>query len=310
MIVLAHSLDEARRGTGEIQAAGTDVLARRRTGVSRGDIVDINRVDGLRDVDLREDGATVGALLTVHEVAEHEGLKERYSGFAKAAESLATPQIRRMASLGGALLQRTRCWYYRHPAFNCYKNGGDDCYARGGQNPNGVVFDLGACVYPHPATLGMALLAYEARVKVNGESRPIDALYDPSDPTSDHTLQPGEILTHVQLPAPVPNEQTAYFRSISRADAEWPLVECLVRLVVEEGVIAFARVGVGGVASVPLRLENVERALLGQSAANETLAEAAKLASDGASPLAQTEWKVTLLERTVLETLERATVAE
>lgn len=308
-VTLAQTAEEAIAASGEYRAGGTDVQARRRSGLSTGPLVDIRRLPGYDAVTWEEDGAaTIGALVNLHGVATDEELARRYPGLAQAAATLATPQIRHAATVGGSLLQHTRCWYYRHPHIDCYKSGGSDCPAREGHNANGVVFDLGPCVFPHPSTVGMALLAYEAQVTVHGRPpRPVAELYgDGSDPARDHLLEADELLTAVHLPPPADGEKAAYFRAMARAEAEWPIVECVARLVVDEGQITLARVAAGGVANVPLRLPAVEAALEGRPLGPPVLEEAAARAAEGAKPLPQTEYKVTFLVNTVLETLERA----
>jgi xanthine dehydrogenase YagS FAD-binding subunit len=309
MITVAGTIDEAVAAPGEFRAGGTDLQERRRSGIASGAIVDISRLPACDAIEWdAASAATIGALATIHAVATDAGIIQHYPGLAQAAGGLATPQIRWMGTMGGCLLQRTRCWYYRHPAFSCYKKGGNDCPARTGHHQHGVIFDRGPCVFPHPATLGMALLAYEAEVEIHGQGRrPIAALFgDGSDPTRDHMLNEGELLTRILLPPPAPGEQAAYFRTISRAAAEWPLVEAVVRLVVDASTIRFARVGIGGVANIPLRLPVVEAALVDQPATAETFARAAAAATDGVAPLPLTGYKVELLARTVLETIERA----
>lgn len=294
---------------GEIRAGGTDLHDRYRAGISSGPIIDIHKLPGLDKIEQQADGGTtIGSLVTIDKVANDAHISAKYPGLAQAAGGLATPQIRWAASMGGALLQRTRCWFYRHPEYACYKKGGETCFARDRHNPNGVVFDLGGCVYPHPSTLGMALLVYGAEVTIDDEGRrPIADLYgDGSDPTRDHLLEPNQLLTQIHLPPPVANEQAAYFRSISRFEAEWPIVECLVRLVIDGGMVSYARVGVGGVAPIPLRLTNVEAELTGQSASHGTLVAAAQLAAAGTNPLADSAYKVDFLVGTVLTALEMA----
>ena len=327
MITFAHSVEEAVTAPGEMQAGGTDLLERRSRGISSGPIVDISRVPGLGEIARRADGKlTIGALTRISALADDPAIAQDYPGLRQAARALATPQIRAVATVGGCLLQRTQCLYFRHPAFTCFKNGGDTCYARNGHHEHGVCFDLGPCVHPHPSTLGLALLAYDAQVAIHdGSTRTIADLYgDGSDPTRDHRLAPHELLTHVILPpsdaAPdstnntqyaIRNTQSgaAYVRAITRAAAEWPLVEVLVRLHWDEqGRIRLARVAAGGVANIPLRLPEVEAALLGQPATPDGLARAAATAKAGATPLPQTGYKVELLARTVLEALEQASV--
>ena len=303
------TLEDARRAPGEYRAGGTDLQQRLRSGVSTGPPIDLGSLPGLDRVDWDKTGAArIGAVVPIAALASDPRLAAAYPGLASAAGALATPQIRAVATLGGNLLQRSRCWYYRHPAISCLKKGGDDCPARGGNHLLGVCFDRGPCVAPHPSTLGMALLTYEAQAEVAGGSdRLVAALYgDGSDGRHDHQLGEREILTGVLMPPPLTGERAAYFRATSRALAEWPLVEAVVRLVATGDTIEFARVAVGGVAPVPLRLESVEDALTGRPASAEVLEQAALLAASDTTPLPMTGYKVDLLTATVSETLHRA----
>lgn len=308
-MTLPTTIPMAQSFPGEYRAGGTDVQERRRHGGERGPLVDISRLTELSDITWRDDGGlSVGALVTLDTLARDADVRQHYPALALSAGALATPQIRRMASLGGALLQRNRCWYYRHPDFTCYKKGGEGCPARTGDHRYHSCFDLGPCIAPHPSTVGMALLAYDADVEATDVARrSVAALYgDGSDPHHDHLLPRQAILLRIHLPAPTPSERAAYFRAISRARAEWPLVESVVRLVVIEGQIRLARVGLGGVAPIPLRLPEVEARLEGQPATDESLRAAAALASKGTTPLPMTGYKVPLIEGTVYETLQQA----
>ncbi|HEX8856292.1 MAG TPA: FAD binding domain-containing protein [Thermoleophilaceae bacterium] len=306
------TIEGALAATGEYRAGGTDLQQRLRSGVSHGPVIDLAGLPGLDAIEWDEQGrATIGALAPIAALATDPRVLASYPGLALSAGALATPQIRAAGTLGGNLLQRNRCWYFQNPGVNCLKKGGDDCPARSGNHLYGVCFDLGPCVAPHPSTLGMALLAYGAEVDVaGGGTRSVAALYgDGSDGRHDHQLREHELLTAVLMPEPLEGERAAYFRAISRALAEWPLVEAVVRLVVADGTVRFARVAVGGVAPVPLRLESVEEALLNRPASPETFEEAVSSATQGARPLPMTRYKLELLPGTVRETLERAVAA-
>ena len=309
MTAMPATLEAALAASGEYRAGGTDLQQRLRSGVATGPVVDLAHVPDLDVIEWNDEGrARVGALVPMATVAGDPRLAAGYPGLAAAAGALATPQIRALGTLGGNLLQRNRCWYFRHPATSCFKKGGDVCPAREGNHLYGVCFDLGPCVAPHPSTLGMALLAYEAEAEVaGGDSRSVAALYgDGSDGRRDHQLGAGEILSAVRMRPPLAGERAAYFRSIGRALAEWPLVEAIARLGVTDGEITFARVAAGGVAPIPLRLEHVEAALVGRPAGDDTFASAASLAARGARPLPMTRYKVDLLPPTVHEALTRA----
>lgn len=302
------TIAEATAAQGEFRAAGTDLQQRLRSGVSSGPVIDLCRLTALHGVFWDGDRARIGALTSVAALASDPKLVGAYPGLARSAAALATPQIRAAGTIGGNLLQRNRCWYFRHPDVSCFKKGGNSCPARDGNHLFSSCFDLGSCVAPHPSTLGMALLAYEAQVEVAGKGmRPVAALYGSgSDARRDHQLGAQELLTVVLMPPPLAGERAAYFRAAARAAAEWPLAEALARLVVSGGRIAFARVAVGGIAPIPLRREQVEAALVGQPANGGTLRRAASSARDGARPLPMTAYKVDLLCATVQQALEHA----
>ncbi len=292
---------------------GTNLVDLMKLGVERPDeLVDITRLPFDR-VHLDADGTVrIGANVRNSDLAAHPAVRNGLPLLSQALLAGASGQLRNMATLGGNLLQRNRCWYYRNPHFSCFQTGGDGCPARDGLNLYSAVIDQGPCVAPHASSLAMALLAYDARVEVHGRGTvAVHELYgDGSDPTRDHLLDAGEVLLAVELPAPVPGERAAYHRAISRAEAEWPLVEAVARLVVDGSTITLAAVAVGGVAHTPLRLPEVEAALVGQPTAPgqlpAQLLAAAQTATQRCEPLAQTGYKVDLLRDTVLEVVERA----
>jgi xanthine dehydrogenase YagS FAD-binding subunit len=245
--------------------------------------------------------------VAIADVAGDRRIAEAYPGLAAAAAGLATPQIRNIGTIGGNLAQRSRCWYYRNPHMMCLKKGGDVCPARSGNHLYGVIFDLGPCVAPHPSTLGAALLAYEATVSTSlREGIGVAALFgDGADGSRDHTLQAGEEILRIDLPPPLVGERAGYRRAISRSYAEWPLVEAVIRIAVDGGRVGLARIAVGGVAPVPLRLESAERFLAGKQLDAGTVAATAKHAVVGSTPLAMTRYKVPLLEGVIADVLGR-----
>jgi xanthine dehydrogenase YagS FAD-binding subunit len=284
-------------------------MERLRHRITTGEIVDISQVAGMDRIALHDDGSvTIGAQVTIHAFANSALVKERYPGLAMAAAALATPQVRRAATMGGALLQRNRCSYYRHEEISCFKKGGNACPSREGNHEFGVLFDLGPCVSPHPSTLGMAMLAYDAVVDIHGKGPlKIAALYgDGSNANADHTLAQGDVLTGIHLPPSQSGEMAHYFRSISRSRAEWPLVEVLVRGFWRSNALADCRVVVGGVANIPMELRDVSQLLNGQSPSEELIQQAAALASKGAKPLRDTQYKVAQLNGAVYHTIFEA----
>ena len=291
----------------EFRAAGTDLSERRRSGVSQGPLIDI-AAKGDSAINWNANGAAdIGALATIATIATDARIIAAYPGMAASASGLATPQVRQLATLGGNLAQRSRCWYFRRADIECLKKGGSTCPARSGNHLYGVAFDLGPCVAPHPSTMAAALLAYDATIATDRRSALTiaDLLGDGSDAHSDHVLAAGEMTTSVTLPVPVPGERASYKRAISRTYAEWPLVEVCARVIIADGKFQFVRLAAGGIAPVPLRLTAAEAALDGKAADAASIAEAAKAATSGAKPLPMTAYKLDLLQGLVRDVLER-----
>ncbi|MCS3452714.1 MULTISPECIES: FAD binding domain-containing protein [Bradyrhizobium] len=292
----------------EFRAAGTDLSERRRSGLSCGAIIDLAASPDTIGVTWNADGsARIGALTTIAAIASDPRLAEAYPGIAAAAQGLATPQIRHMATLGGNLAQRSRCWYFRNPQIACLKKGGADCPARSGNHLYHVAFDLGPCVAPHPSTMAMALLAYDAKVATDRRSQLSisDLLGDGSNGAADNLLALGERIERIELPVPLAGERALYKRAISRTHAEWPLVEICVRAVISGGAFQQAHIAAGGIAPVPLRLTASAAALQGKQINAATIAQAAELATSGARPLPMTGYKLELLTGLVRDVVER-----
>ncbi len=290
----------------EWRAGGTDIQDRHRRHLSIGTPVDIPARPDLIALEWDPDGGvTIGALVRIATIAGDDRMRTSYAGLAAAAGDLATPQIRAVATVGGGLLQRTRCWYYR-AGFSCFKSGGDACPARDGDHRYGACFDLGPCVWPHPSTLGMALAAYEAQVVLqNGRTMTIAELYgDGSDPRCDHRLLQGELLSRVRLAPPIAGERSSYVRVAGRALAEWPYVEVVARAALDDrGRVSFARVSLGGVANVPIRLDALERALHGKPLDRSTVEALAVDALTNFAIVSDVQYKLAMIPVAIADAL-------
>jgi xanthine dehydrogenase YagS FAD-binding subunit len=307
MITIPTSIDEATSSAGEFRAGGTDLQERRRSGKSTGPIVDISRVD-LKTIRRSSVGLSIGALTTVGNIAKSSEIRTGWPALALTARGLATPQIREVATIGGNLVQQTRCPYARHAVLSCAKSGGTGCPARTGNHYFGVAIDQGPCVAPHPSSLGVALLIYDATVHVDGTEMPIRALWgDGSDPTRNHYLNPGQLITAIVLPEAVEGETGGYVRAISRFEAEWPLAEAAVRVVLSpNGTVSDIGVAVGGVANTPLRLKEIEAVLNNRKLTDEAIGSAAQLVASRCTPLPNTQYKVPLLVSVISDALLQA----
>ncbi len=297
----------------EFRAGATDLSERRRNGVSRRPLADITAATAQAGVSAEAGGLRIGALTTIAALAADPAVRAGYPGLAAAAAGLATPQIRRVATVGGNFAQRNRCWYFRNPEVACLKKGGQGCPMRDGNGLYGVAFDRAPCAAPHPSTLAAALLAYDARLDTDQRrDLPIAEALGDGRSATETALDPGELIEAFRLPAPLPGERAVYKRAIGRAHAEWPLVELIVSATFDAGVFTRARLVAGGVAPTPLRLEAAEAAVLGKPATAETFAAAAAAAILGANPLLQARYKLTLLQglaRDLLETVARGSDA-
>ena len=302
------SMQSLSATSAEFRAAGTDLSERRRSGVSRGPLIDIKTSPDTIGTDWGADGSLrIGACTTIAAIAADTRIIEAYPGLAAAALGLATPQVRHLATLGGNLAQRSRCWYFRNPDIACLKKGGSDCPARSGNHLYSVAFDLGPCVAPHPSTMAAALLAYDATIITDKRSALTigEVLGDGANAAADNRLASGEMIRAVQLPPPLAGERALYRRAISRSHAEWPLVEVCARAVVSAGAFQLIRITAGGIAPIPLRLSVTEAALQGKPASAANIANAAKQAIAGAKPLPMTGYKLDLLSGVVHDLLER-----
>jgi xanthine dehydrogenase YagS FAD-binding subunit len=292
----------------EFRAAGTDLSERRRSGVSTGPLIDLSAGPDTIGMQWGDDGSVrIGAFTTIAAIAADARIAMAYPGMAASAQGLATPQIRHLATLGGNLAQRSRCWYFRNPHIACLKKGGTDCPARSGNHLYHVAFDLGPCVAPHPSTMAAALLAHDAKITTDRRSSLAigNLLGDGADGSADNALQAGEMIRSIELPVPLQGERALYKRAISRTYAEWPLVEICARAVIKDGAFQFVRLAAGGIAPVPLRLSAAEAALQGKPANIATIAIAAERATSGANPLPMTGYKLDLLKGVVRDVLER-----
>ena len=315
-LIHAKTLDEASRESAkadaELKAGGVDLLDRMKEGFdSPKTVVSIAGISGLDRIETGPP-ASIGSLATLASIAANPGMIKLYPAFAAAAAGAATPQIRNMATLGGNLCQRPRCWYYRLEEFDCRKKGGSECFARDGENRFHAVFDTELlCCCVHPSATGTALSAYGANLEiVSSKGKRTLAIekffYRPTESaTVENTLSPGEIVQSISIPAPPPGSRAVYRKLKEKESFDWPLVEVAVVVPIQGGTIQNARVVFGSVAPVPYRSKEAEAALNGSKPGPETAKRAAEAAVKAAKPLSQNAYKVRLakveLERALKE---------
>ncbi|MEV6825927.1 xanthine dehydrogenase family protein subunit M [Amycolatopsis sp. NPDC051102] len=269
-------------------------------------VLDINEVP-LRGIDTT-DGLRFGALERMGAIAAHPGV---YPVISRALLLSASQQLRNMASIGGNLLQRTRCTYFRDITMPCNKRvPGSGCSAITGANRMHAILGTSeSCVATHASDVAVALVALDARLRLTDAdgSREV-ALRDfyelPGDtPAVENDLRPGELITEVLVPRLDWAANSTYVKVRDRQSYEFALCSAAVALDVRDGVVADARVAAGGVGTVPWRLTGVEAALRGAPATQASFEAAAAVAADGARPLAENAFKVPLLQRTIVRAL-------
>ena len=319
----AGSLDEAvsllgSDGNGAVRplAGGTDLLTLMKSDiVAPEQLIDIKRADGLTGgVQETADGVSLGALTTLAEIETHPLLRERYPALSEAAAAAATPQLRNMATIGGNLLQRPRCWYYRNPRFHCWLKGGDECQARDGENQRHAIFNVSPCVATHPSDLATALVALDAAVRLRGpdgeRSLPLTDFFTVPDDArrTENVLRPVELVLEITIPA-ANDRRSTYLKAMDRKAWAFALVGVAAALRVDDGRMRDARLVLGGVAPIPWRVREAELLLDDVEPTPELLTQVTETALRGAQPLARNAYKLSLAQTLIRRALENLTGA-
>jgi xanthine dehydrogenase YagS FAD-binding subunit len=307
----AQSLDEARRETAVasvmLLGGGTTLLDLAKCGVVEPDkIVDITRLDGFDAVTVDKDGAAIGALAKMSRVADDAGIRMQFPAVSQALSLAASAQIRNMATIGGNLLQRTRCAYFRDPATftACNKRQpGSGCAAIGGVTRNHAVLGTSeSCIATYPGDLAVALVAFDAVIHLGQRRIAADDFFllPGGTPHREHALEPGEIITAITIPASPAARRSTYLKIRDRQSYEFAAASAAVGLeLAPDGRVRDLRVALGGVATKPWRARAVEDALRGQTLDRATVDRASRLAMTGAVDHGANRYKIDLAPRVV-----------
>lgn len=309
------SLDDAVAALGDgkkaaLKAGGVDLLDQMKEGTfAPARLVNLKALPRLDHVNVGVGGLQIGPLATLHELATHAELGARYAALLQAAGSAATPQIRRVATLGGNLCQRPRCWYFRAAEFVCLKKGGTTCFAKKGDNRYHAIFGGGPSYIVHPSTMATALTAFGASVKLHGKRGerevPLDRFFTlpDVDVARENLLDGREAIVEIVVPVAHDETQSAYRVVKERQVYDWPLVEAAVVLTKKGKNIERASVVLGAVAPIPWRAHAAEKLLAGASLSRGQIEKAAEAATAGAHPLSHNGYKVALVKSVVEEAL-------
>ena len=306
-VSIKEAAEAAGRADARILAGGTDLLGCLRDGVFQANrLVSLNNIKELKGIRPQPRGGwRIGALTTLTEIAEHPQIRASYPVMAEAAASVATPQLRNQGTLGGNLCQRPRCWYFRGQ-FQCRRKGGDTCFAEAGESQYHGIFGASQCYIVHPSDTAPALVALDAKVNILGRRGtrlvPISSFFVlPKDSlVKENVLEPGEIVTEILLDAPPAGARSTYRKVRERASFDFALAGAAIVLVIAEGKVKTARVVLSGVAPVPWRSTEAEKAIIGKPLDATAVAFAAEAAVKGAMPMADNGYKVPLV-RGILE---------
>ncbi len=259
-------------------------------------------------------GLRLGALVTLEQIAESVEVRKRYAALAEATQASGSPQIRHVATLGGNLLQRPRCWYFRSSFYHCLRKGGNRCYALFGENQYHAIFDNHTCAIVHPSTAATALVALDASIEimdktgVRRHARIEEFLVSPdTDVRRENSLKAGEIITAILLPQFPPAFRSAHVKQGEKDAFDWPLADVAVALELDpDHRCRRIAVVLGAAAPVPYRARAAEAILKDSILDEAAAARAAHDALDGATPLAENGYKVPLFEALIRRALMKA----
>lgn len=307
---LKEAIKELASPDARLHAGGTDLLGCLRDGVFPAKkLVAIGGLAELRGIAPAAGGSLrIGALTSLAEIAASPLIAARYRALAQGAASAASPQLRNQGTLGGNLCQRPRCWYYRGD-FQCLRKGGDKCYALEAENEFHCIFGGEGCYIVHPSDTAPALVALQARARIAGPGGargvPLQSFFLPpaKDFTRENVLEPGEILTEILLPPPPQGLRSSYRKVRVRGSWDFALAGVALALKTTDGRTEWARIVLSGVAPVPWRATEAEKALTGQRLDAQTASRVAAASLRSAAPLPQNGYKLDLVRGIVEEAL-------
>ena len=300
-------------GSIAVLAGGTDLLALMKDDIEQPKrLVNIKDIKDLQGVTSNPQGLRIGALTTLGDLADNANVLQEYPALADALNEAASPQIRNLATLGGNLCQRPRCWYFRNGFGLLPKNKvGKDLIAEGDNRYHAILGNTGAAKFVSPSTIVPVLIAYGARVRLTGPKGSRELLLEkfyvtPSTAADrEHDLRPNEIITDVFIPA-AGSMRTAHYEIRQKAAFDWPLAVAAVALNMNGSKVISARVVMGYVAPVPWPSPEAEQALSGKTLSPEVAQAAADAALVNAKPFSHNSYKVQLAKVAVKRAILKA----
>jgi xanthine dehydrogenase YagS FAD-binding subunit len=309
----AISLLGATWGNTEVLAGGTDLLALMKDDVvAPKRLINIKEIADLRGVSSNAQGLRIGALTSLGELADDENVKKSYPALSEALFEAASPQIRNMATVGGNLCQRPRCWYFRNGLGLLPKDEAGKELVSGGENRyHAILGNQGAAKFVSPSTVAPILIAYGAKVRLEGpkgkRELPLEKFFviPKNESDREHDLRPNEIVTEILIP-PASDVKAAHYEIRQKEAFDWPLALTAVALKMQGSNVQSARIVLGYVAPVPWPSPEAEQAIVGKPVNKDTAQKAADAALSKASPLSHNAYKVKLAKVAVTRALLKA----
>ena len=313
----ATSVDEAIalmrscNGNANLIAGGTDLLGVLKDEILPGHreaVINIKTIPGLDSFEENEAGLKIGALTKLVDVVAHARVRKRYPILSEAAEAVATPEIRNMATLGGNLCQDTRCWYYRYPhhmggRIICYRKEKGPCQAVKGDNRYHAIMGAKVCFAVCPSDTAIALTALDANLEITGAQGARNISINEFFTTLGNILKPDELLTNIQLPNPPEGSRQAFLKFTLRKPVDFAIASVASVVTMKDGVCKDARIVLGAVAPTPLRAIEAEELIKGKVVNDKIIGAAAKAAVKDAKPMRMNAYKLQITETLVKRAL-------
>jgi xanthine dehydrogenase YagS FAD-binding subunit len=303
-VTQAISLLTKHREKAAILAGGSDLLGMMKDRVEGPKLktpqflINVKGIKDLNYIKEQKNGLKIGATTTISEIASSDLIAKKYPLLTQAANHVAVPQIRNVGTLGGNLCQKPRCWYFRGKLFkDCFRKGGNNCYAPGGENQYHAIIGGNNCYMVYPSDMAPALMALNARVEIanpkGNRMVPIEQFYVRPEKNilRENILTPQEMVVAIEIPIPTGTSKGVYLKLKERQAFDFAVTSVAVNLNLKNNIVADSRVVFGGIAPFPLRSTKTESILKGKEV-KECISAACKAAVDGALPLSQNGYKV------------------
>ncbi|MEE9392363.1 MAG: FAD binding domain-containing protein [Planctomycetota bacterium] len=309
----AHSVLKGSFDSTKIMAGGTDLIAMMKDGAAAPDlVVNVKGVEKMRWMEKTDRGLEIGALITMTELAELEGVSKDYPAIRATILRSATPQVRNAATIAGNLCQRPRCVYFRHESYSCLKNGGKTCPAKEGAHENHAIFNNDLCNAPHVSNLAPVFIAYEAEIDIAGPkgTRTVKAEEFFTGPEkqvmAENILKADEVVTAIILPKNSARKNSAYVEARQKQSYDWALTGATVAIELDGDKVKSSRIVLSAIAPTPLRRRDLEKMIEGKRLTESRIKDVAEAAVKNATPLRDNAYKTIMLKAVLSRAMRQA----